>query len=187
MSQEQNTNSQEPQNEVIVKNDGSPFETRQGATLAMNNKQLSPESYCVGEYKEGFAILFRKQVVTPVLAAKHDSLNETLANAEYFRVIFQQKSNHNDEMDVRLALNGTTLVFRRGSETIIPKAYKEIADHAVVDKHEQQPGQSRKLTGKVLTHPYIMMGVATKEDYIALKQSGDIATRNEIQRAQTPV
>lgn len=189
MSQEQNEKSQEHQQEqeqnVIVKNDGTPFETEQGANLAMGRKRLSSDLYHIGAYKTGFAIFASPDAGVKSNDNMQHDVSEALKNAEYFRVVFQQKSSPNDERDVILSLNGASLVIPRGVETIIPKAYKEIADHAVVEQHQQLAGQSRKKIGLRLTYPYVPIGIATKQQYEAMKRDGDATTRAELKRIET--
>jgi hypothetical protein len=103
---------------------------------------------------------------------------------KYYRVRFQPKSSPEEERDVMLSVNCVPLIIPRNVETIIPERYKICADNAITIKYEQKPGESRKIAGEVLKFPYMLIGEATREEYLALKAAGDKATREDIERRQ---
>ena len=101
---------------------------------------------------------------------------------KYYLVIFQPKSSPEEERDVSLSVNGSTLIIPRNVETIIPERFKVCADNAVTTRYEQRPGESRKISGEVIKFPYMLKREATKEEYMEMKSAGDKKTQEFVEQ-----
>jgi len=152
--------------EQIFSSQGIPFKSEQRARSAIEQKGLSLDDYMVQSYEDGYIIVPRP---------KKDKVEK------YYRVIFNHKSNPNDEDDVTLIVNGETLVCQRGVEVIIPGRYKECADHATYPVFKQRPNEARKQVGTVMVFPYSLVGEATEQEYLKMLTEGNKKTREAIE------
>jgi len=175
---------------LIVSKDGTPFTTERLAKLSITGRRLDPTKYTIVGHEGGFAIkLITKPDEMPV--ELKDEKGEVVdfdkpkeANVEKFlRVRFHDKSNPNDTDSVTLGVNGEILIAQRNEETIIPERYAECARHATYPVFKQLPGERRKITGKVMTFPFDVIGEATREEYMALKKEGTKKTQEALDRA----
>jgi len=153
--------------EQIFSSQGIPFKSEQKARATILQKGLSPDDYTVQSFEEGYIIVPRP---------KRDVSAE-----KYYRVMFNHKSNPNDEDDVTLIVNGETLVLQRGVKVIIPGRYKECADHATYPVFRQRPNEARKQIGTVMVFPYSLIEEATEQEYLKLLQEGNKKTREAIE------
>lgn len=96
----------------------------------------------------------------------------------YAEVIFSEKSNPNDTIDVIISVDGECLIIQRGKKVVVPKRFLIAADHATHDVYRQMPDEPRKVLFKVQTYPYTVIREGMKEaDYLALKKKGTVATK----------
>lgn len=91
---------------------------------------------------------------------------------KYSRVKFNAKSRPDDEDNVVLAVNGEVLVIEREKEVVLPERYVDCARNAHYPQFRQLPGQPRKIVGKVLVYPFEILGVSTREEFLAQKKAG---------------
>ena len=152
--------------EQIFSSQGVPFKNEQVARSAITRKGLNPDNYKVQSYEEGYIIVPRP---------KSDGAEK------YYRVVFNHKSNPNDEHDVTLIVNGAPLVLQRGVKVIIPERYKECADHATYPYFTQKPNEARKQVGTVMVFPYSLIGEATEKEYRTLLKEGNKKTKEAIE------
>lgn len=96
---------------------------------------------------------------------------------KYYYVTFAAKASEQGTEQVQLGVNGKIVVIQREQEVILPERYLEVADHAIVEKWKQLPGEDRKKTGSVQTYPYRRGKQATKADYLKALKEGTAAAR----------
>ena len=127
---------------------------------------------------------------TVLVEGEHDitRLVACIGKAEkYYEVLFSDRIDKNETVDVQLSVNGELLLFERNVKTIAPGRYLHCADNARHPTYIQDDTHNRKITGWVKTYPYQIMkepydkvknpdGV-TEADFFELKRQGD-----EIQR-----
>ncbi len=182
MSDSQEVNETQPSNIIFASND-EPFKTRAAAKAAMSKQGFHDEEWEVieltaapskedpwGMKSDGFAIRKRKT----------RKLGEV--DAEYYWVRFSAKSNPNDTDDVILSVNGETLLIRREKDVIIPKRFKECADHAKYPQYRQLPGMPRKVVAWVQFYPYQMLNPATESEFEEMKRLGNKTTAEAIKK-----
>jgi hypothetical protein len=102
---------------------------------------------------------------------KEEAENNT--TEKYWWVIFQDRTDKNQQIDVWLAVNGIGLTFQRDVETIVPQSYLEASDHGTHAVYEQKPGMKRKITGHVKTFPYNRIRPATESDFHRMRKEGN--------------
>lgn len=103
---------------------------------------------------------------------------------KYFEVVFAEKSNENDTIDVQLCVNGEALTIQRGRPVVVPQRYLEAADHTKSEVISQEPGKDRKTVAWVQTFTYTKLREATKEEFYRLKKHGDQQTKEARERMQ---
>jgi hypothetical protein len=101
---------------------------------------------------------------------------------KYYRMRFHAKSNPNDEDDVKLSVNGETVVIERQKDVVLPERYKVCAENARSPQFRQLPNQPRKLVGEIITFPFDMIGEGTEDEYLDMKRSGTKATKEAVER-----
>jgi hypothetical protein len=167
---------------LIYDSKNNPFKTEGGAKKAMTAKGLSPKEY------EPVAIT---GTITPedpfgeanmgwVIRKKRPKTK--IPDAEFYRVRFSPKSSADQDDDVMLTVNGESLIIQRDVETIIPKRFRECADHARFPKYMQLPDQPRKIVAWVQFFPYQIIGPSTKEEYLEMREEGTRVTHDRIAR-----
>jgi len=97
----------------------------------------------------------------------------TLDVEGYWELQFAPKTSKNDTVDVILHWEGQTLVMQRMEPIVLPGFYIEAADHTTKAHYVQNPEQGRKKIGDIQQYPYTILREATREEYLAQKQSGD--------------
>lgn len=108
--------------------------------------------------------------------------NKKDSTEKFYRVMFLDKSSPNDTDDVELSVNAETLVIQRGVEVIIPERFKVCADNATYQHFKQVPGKPRKLRGTIRVYPYQLLGLATNQEFMAMKRAGDRQTKEFIKK-----
>jgi len=103
----------------------------------------------------------------------------------YHWVKFHQRSSPNDEVRVKLTVNGECLLIERGAKVPLPKRFLECADHTTHPEYSQEPGETRKIVTEVCTFPYELLGDTTKEEYERFKAEGTRATKEALVRDGT--
>jgi len=98
----------------------------------------------------------------------------------YHWVKFHQRSSPNDEIRVKLTVNGECLLIERGAKIPLPRRFLEAADHTTHEEYAQEPGEQRKIVTEVTTFPYEIVGDATKEEYERFKEAGTRATKEAL-------
>lgn len=125
---------------------------------AQEAKKISPE-----------APIIKKQ---PKECTKDPLYTET-----YWKVRFHERRNKEESFDVTLTLIPDQLVIPRGKETIIPGRFREVADHTIYQTYDQVPDKDRQVSGDIKRYPYDTLGETTEEEYLKLKEAGDITAR----------
>jgi hypothetical protein len=162
--------SQEPH---IILNEGEPWQTAEDAEAALAAMGLNHDTNEVVAIEQGgYAIEGDGKKNPPVKPWVE----------EYWVVIFSPKSSPNDTDDVELMVNGETLLIQREKEVPVPGRFLECADHGFYEKFSQEPGKSRKVTGKVHYYPYTRIRQTTKEEFDRLHKAGTKLARQHINR-----
>lgn len=94
--------------------------------------------------------------------------------------IWASKANENDTESVRIGVNGETLTFQRGVETIVPEPYLPENIHAKYAKFKQEPGKGRKITSYIDRFPFTKLRPATFEEFRKMFMEGNKKTREAI-------
>ena len=167
---------------LIYDSKGEPFKTEGGAKKAMTAKGISAKEWEItaitgvitpedpyGETPVGWVIRKRRP-------------KRAIPEAEFYRVRFSPKSSADQDDDVILSVNGETLIIKRDVETIIPRRFRECADHARYPKYVQLPDQPRKIVAWVQFFPYQMIAPSTEAEYKEMRAEGTRVTKDRIQR-----
>lgn len=114
--------------------------------------------------------------------AKKEKRGELDVNIEidveaYWEVQFAPQKDQNDELDVRLSVEGICLRSQRMVPVIIPGFFLEDADHTTKDIHSHEPGKGRQVIGKVQKYPYTVLRKATLEEHLTALEIGNKAQR----------
>jgi len=167
--------------------DGTPFQSKKAADAYIKQKELDPKHFEAFKHQGGW-VVFNLDVLPNGMvetlrkaATAMPSKKDAAPKMEYFKVIFQAKTNPNDENDVPLSLNGTTILLKRDTVVILPKSYLEVADHTVKNQYEQKPGHDRKIVGKVRKFMYQVVGPATEAEFLEFKKSGNALRDKELE------
>jgi len=176
---------------MILAPDGKPFANEDAAKKYIKKQELDPKQFEAFKHQGGWCVfnlsvlpngmkeMLQAATEKPTAATSAVS-KEQHESEKFYRVIFQAKTNPNDEDDVPLSLNGTTILSKREVEVILPASYLEVADHTVKSQYEQKPGHDRKIVGKVRKFMYQKIGEATKAEFEAFKKSGNATRDKEI-------
>jgi len=102
------------------------------------------------------------------------SAPEASTDEKYYRVFIHEKSRQEDSNTIYVAVNGESLVLRRGSEVVLPQRFIEDLNHAVVPTYanEADPYNGRAKTGAVRRAGYNILGPSTKEEFRRMKVEG---------------
>jgi hypothetical protein len=98
----------------------------------------------------------------------------------YHWVKFHPRSSPNDEVRVKLTVNGECLLIERGAKVPLPHRFMECADHTTHEEYHQEPGEQRKIVTEVTTFPYELIGDSTKEEFERFKAEGTKATKEQL-------
>jgi hypothetical protein len=98
----------------------------------------------------------------------------------YHWVKFHQRSSPNDEVRVKLTVNGECLLIQRGIKVPLPRRFMEAADHTTHEEYSQEPGEQRKIVTEVTTFPYELIGDTTREEFERFKREGTRATKEQL-------
>lgn len=162
------------ESQIILSADGTPFKTEPSAKAEMTKRGYDKALYTLvnvdqadGQYS-GFGI---------------KKLPEQVKHVEtYKRVIFSAKATVNDTENVILSVNGETLTIQRERPVVLPMRFLECADHATYEMFKQVPGQPRKVTHRIKTYPYSILGDALAEEYFDMKKRGTEKQRSDVAR-----
>jgi hypothetical protein len=110
-------------------------------------------------------------------------------NTKFRRVIFNQRMNENEPIDVEVSCQGEVLKAQRGKMTIMPVPHLDILEHGSYNKYSHQPGKGRKVVGVVSPYTWQDMGPATFEEFQLAYDAGTKKTREMVARfgLQIPV
>jgi hypothetical protein len=169
--------------------DGKPFTSEKDAAAYIKKKELDVELNQAFKHQGGWCIFDlsvlpngMKQVLEAQSNAEAEPAKKSgTPKMKYFKVTFQAKTNPNDENDVPLSLNGTTILSKRDVEVILPASYLEVADHTVRSQYEQKPGHDRKIVSVIKKFVYHKGKEVTKEDFEAFKKSGNAIRDKELE------
>ena len=108
---------------------------------------------------------------------------------KFFRGVWANKTNENDQESVRIGVNGEILTFQRGVECIVPEPYLPKEIHARYPKFKQEPGKGRKTIGYVDRYSFEIRGPATFAEFKKMFTEGNKKTREAVQQhgLQIPV
>jgi hypothetical protein len=152
------SNLPEPQEnpDLIFAEDGQPFNGKKELTAEMNKRGIT-----------NFTVI--------------DVGNKYAAYVEsYWWVKFQAKSSKNDTNDVELAVNGDTIIVKRGERVCLPNRFLECADHATYPQFEQLPGKPRKIVAYIQIYPYERISKTTEAEYRKMLSEGTKTTKEAI-------
>ena len=100
----------------------------------------------------------------------------------FFLGTFASRSNTTDPEAVRLSVQGETITFKRGVDTIVPEPYLEVARHARYPKFTQEPGHGRKIIGFIDRFPFSVKREATYDEFRKAFTAGSKETREAVAR-----
>jgi len=178
-----------PNQPMTLAPDGNPFTSKKLANEYIKKEELDPEFFRAYEQQGGWCIfnlsvlpngmkdMLKKAAETKKTKSK---VPEDHESTKFYVVIFQAKTSPNDEDDVPLGLNGTTILSKRDQEVILPGSYLEVADHTVKNQYEQKPGHDRKIVGKVRKFMYQRIREVTREKFEEFKKTGNAIRDQEI-------
>jgi hypothetical protein len=173
----------------LASKDNKPFANEASVSRAIRQRGLDEALYTIKPHQDGFVAVLKSFDTTalPAPAAVVSAVPPPPAAAidinKYYRVKFQQKSDANQPDEVILSVNGEVLQITRNVEVIIPYRFKEAADNGVTPQFKQLPGQTRKQIGEVRTFPYDLLGEATEQEFLRLKEEGTRLTRQSVESA----
>ena len=182
-----------PAQPMTLAPDGKPFANEKLANEYIKKQELDPTLFKAYRHQGGWCV-FNLSVLPNGMKEMLEAANEkpdtvaapAAASKEvhecdkFYRVIFQAKTNPNDEDDVPLSVNGVTILSKRDVEVILPGSYLEVADHTVKSQYEQKPGHDRKIVGKVRKFMYQRIGEATRAEFEKFKKTGNATRDKEI-------
>lgn len=101
---------------------------------------------------------------------------------KFKRVMFADRSNETQTVDVVVAVNGETLKFQRGVEVIVPEQHLETLRLAVYNKYSHTPqGQGqpggRRVVGRISRYQWTELGDATYAEYKKMFDAGTKKTK----------
>ena len=168
--------------------DGNPFKNKKDANEYIKKQEFDAKFNKAYKHQGGWCIfdlsVLPNGMKDMLEAASKESASPSTGTGvpkmKYFKVIFQAKTNPNDENDVPLSLNGTTILSKRDVEVILPQSYLEVADHTVKSQYEQKPGHDRKVVGHIRKFMYQKLGEVTQADFEAFKKTGNAIRDKEI-------
>ena len=102
------------------------------------------------------------------------------AKTKFWWGIWANKANENETESIRIGVNGETLTFQRGVETIVPEPYLPENIHARYAKFKQQPGQGRKVVSHIDRYPFTKIKEATFAEFRKMFLEGSKKTREAI-------
>jgi hypothetical protein len=123
--------------------------------------------------------------VQPILQVETEGAGEPNYVETYHWVRFQPRSSPNDEVMVKLTVNGECLLIQRGSRVPLPHRFLECADHTTHNEYAQEPGETRKIVTEVTTFPYELIGDATLEEFERFKKEGTQSTKDRLVKEGT--
>ncbi len=106
----------------------------------------------------------------------------------YSELVFSAKGTPTDPNDVTLIVNGEPLTIKRGERVIVPRRFRECADHATYPVYHQMPDQQRMVVARVMVYPYSCLREDVPEaEYLAQKAAGDKISREIYERTMEMV
>ena len=168
--------------------DGKPFPNKESADKFIKSRELDPASHKAFKHQGGYCVFnltgWPNEIIETFRAAKEAeaSASASLPKAmTYSWVTFQAKGNSNDETEVPLSLNGTTIISQREQRIILPDSYLEVADHTIKSQYEQKPGHKRKIVGKIRKFIYQRHASATLEEFMEFRKTGNAIRDKEFE------
>ena len=152
-----------PESKIVSESSKDPFKTAVVAKAAIKREKLSLDDYEAYKVDKGYAV--RLKYVE-----------------EYWWVLFQERMSLQEQEDVEISVNGETLKFQRGRETIVPGRFLGGADGTTYFKFTQIPGQGRKKGVRVMTFPYTRLKKSSEAEFKKLKLKGDRKTKELIRK-----
>jgi hypothetical protein len=141
------------------------------------------ESVLRGATIEQLPIYLPEEVAQEILSAKASKKNGvvecdiTLPLLGYWEVRFHSKSNPDDTEEVHLASSGLSLQIEREKHVILPGSFLESADNGTYPVYKQEPGQDRKVVGRVSFYPYSVRRRSSRKEFEAMLNEGNRITK----------
>jgi hypothetical protein len=121
---------------------------------------------------------------SPTVQRVMESVGGTIDENDYIEtyhwVKFHPRSSPNDEIRVKLTVNGECLLIQRGAKVPLPRRFMECADHTTHEEYSQELGEQRKVVTEVTTFPYELIGNATREEFERFKAEGTRQTKEQL-------
>lgn len=102
-----------------------------------------------------------------------------------YEVIFNERSNDNDTVDVHLCVNGEQLTIQRGKSVIVPDRFLEAARATKHPVYRQEAGKDRKIEAWIQTFNYQTIREASWDEFRRFKSKGNKVTQDEMKRRET--
>mgnify|MGYP001608313644 FL=1 len=158
--------------ETILDKGNIPFKSMKDAEAEIKRRKLSASQYAVFPTEGGFEI---RKMAPPE------------PEEEYRWVVFMQRANQNDQEQVELRVNGEAVLVEREKRVPMARRFLVCADNGVHHVFHQEPGQQRKVVGKVTTFPYQDLGPATKKEFDEWRTKGTQKTIHDHEAKQPAV
>jgi hypothetical protein len=120
-----------------------------------------------------------EQILSAKASQKYGTIecNITLPLMGYWEVRFHAKRNPDDTEEVFLASSGLYLQIEREKHVILPGSFLESADNGTYAVYKQEPGQDRKVVGRVSFYPYSVRRKSSRKEFDAMLAEGNAITR----------
>ncbi len=180
-----------PSSPIILAGNGRPFTSEKLAKEAIKDQELDPKIFKAMREQGGWCIFNTAVCPSGLIASlkkpatgEIEPTKSKQPKTKYFKVVFQQKTNENEDEEVSFSLNGTKIILKRGVGVILSEHHLEVIDHAERDQYEQKPGHTRKIVGKVSKYMYSKKEEVTEADYIKFMRKGNEIRDKDIEKMQ---
>jgi hypothetical protein len=176
------------QQPITMAPNGKPFQNKKAADAFIKKNELDKVLFEAFKHQGGYCVFnltgFPTEIIETFRAA--EKALATVAPSgpppmTYEFVMFQAKGNPNDNDQVPLSLNGTTMILQREVKVCLPESFLEVADHTIKKQWEQKPGRKRKVVGNIRPYIYQRLGKATLAEFEEFKKNGNAIRDQEFE------
>lgn len=150
---------------------GLPYKSEETAASALKKLELDPARYKVAKYQGGWSIY--DTAADAVSMTSEQPKAGDGPKVTYWWGQFQPKSNENEQNYVAIGVNGDVIQCKRGVEIILPSSYVEVADNATYNVYRQEPGEDRKVVGRVKRFPFLKSRQGTEKEFREFIRKGN--------------
>jgi hypothetical protein len=166
---------------------GQPFRSEEAAQAALKRAELSPDVWGVFPRDGGWILRTHAAVLAEQKAAATAEADagraKAIAGEKYFWVQFPGRSSTHDSEKVEIAWQGIRITVSREVKVALPQRFLGVCDCAVQQVFEPAPRGTHAFqrAGLVKRRPYMLLGEATREDFLKQWTEGNNITRRQVQ------